>query len=73
MRSTNLLTVQEAAQLLGVADVTVWRYLAKGVMKKVQVAPGHRVFVPWKEVLRIKSGGTAKDYPPPKRKRNSDV
>jgi predicted site-specific integrase-resolvase len=56
MRLSGMLTVLETAQLLGCAEVTIWRYIRKGFIRKVQVAHQHRVFIPHTEVLRIKSG-----------------
>ena len=71
MKLANAVTPQEAAQLLGYAECTVYRHIAKGIIKKLQVAQGHRVLIPVSEITRIKLG-IPSDYPPPKRKRNSD-
>lgn len=56
MRSTGMLTVSEAAQLLGYSDCTVWRHINRGLIKKVQVDKWCRVFIPHEEIIRIKTG-----------------
>lgn len=56
MRLAGMLTVLEAAQLLGYAECTVWRHINKGLIRKVQVKKGYRVFIPREEIMRIKAG-----------------
>jgi excisionase family DNA binding protein len=56
MRVNRMLTIEEAAQLLGYSITTVNRHLRKGLIRKVQVRKGYRVFIPQSEILRIKAG-----------------
>jgi excisionase family DNA binding protein len=56
MHESGMLTVPEAAQLLGYSEITVWRHLGKGLIRKSQVSKGYKVLIPYTEVLRIKTG-----------------
>jgi excisionase family DNA binding protein len=50
-----LLSVRDAARLLGVGESTLWRSASRGEILKVRV--GRRVLIPRTEIDRIAAGG----------------
>jgi excisionase family DNA binding protein len=50
-----LLSVRDAARLLGVGESTLWRSASRGEILKVRV--GRRVLIPRSEIDRIAAGG----------------
>ncbi len=51
LEATDLKTVKEAADLLGVSEITVWRYVNKGKMLSTKIA-GRRL-IPISEITRV--------------------